>query len=230
MSRPLMRCGVAELKEIFTKSQSDLKALRQLEQELQHRQVPRAIELLTQVQSVIAARMASGASTSSASSVASVASENSRGSSQSRAPVAAVNPAGRDLFSSLEPAAAVQVSAQSNKPSRTQGSLVNTVDSLAADATPKLISIGKGSGESLPLAVVAEQTPLVTLSEAYKLLRATPSSSWESIELLRRELVHQSHPQSLKSMSADLRKQSFENARRVNAAYALLSRDRYPKL
>lgn len=221
MSRPLMRSGVAELKEIFIKSRSDLKALRQLEEELQHRQVPRAIELLAQVRSVIATCMASGASSSSAPSGTSVVSDNSRSNSSPRAP---------DLFSSLEPAAAVQASSQSGRNSISKSNSGNAVHGLAAVATPKPISKGKDTGESVHRAVVAEETPHISLSDAYKLLKATATSPWESIEVLRRELVQQSHPQLLKSMPADQREQSFHNARRVNAASAVLFRDRYPKL
>jgi hypothetical protein len=216
-----MRCGVTELKEIFVKSQSDLKALKQLEQELQHRQVPRAIELLAQVKSVMAAGVASSASTSAVPSVISVIKDKSRSSSSPRV---------ADLFSSTEPAADGPASTQSGKHSSSLGNSGNTVHGLDAVATPKPNTTGKETGESLPRAVVAEETPHVSLSEAYKLLKATPTSPWESIELLRRELVQQSHPQLLKSMSADLREQSFQKARRVNAAYAVLSRDRYPKL
>lgn len=50
MKRTLMQLGIGALEEMFAASKTDAKVLRQLENELQHRQVPRAIVLLDQVQ------------------------------------------------------------------------------------------------------------------------------------------------------------------------------------
>lgn len=53
MTRPLMQHGVGQLEEMFASSKQDLKVLKQLEQELQYRQVPRAVSLLAEVQGVL---------------------------------------------------------------------------------------------------------------------------------------------------------------------------------
>ena len=53
MARPLMQVGVGQLEELFAKSRSDQTVLRQLEHELQYRQVPRAVSLLGEVQAVL---------------------------------------------------------------------------------------------------------------------------------------------------------------------------------
>ncbi len=50
MARPLMQHGVGQLEEMFAKGKADPKVLKQLENELQYRQVPRAIALLAEVQ------------------------------------------------------------------------------------------------------------------------------------------------------------------------------------
>lgn len=68
--------------------------------------------------------------------------------------------------------------------------------------------------------------PFMPLDEAYKLLRATAGSTWESIEQTRRQLVQQSHPARLKSMSPERRTQTLAEAKRVNAAYVTLSQAR----
>jgi DnaJ-domain-containing protein 1 len=60
------------------------------------------------------------------------------------------------------------------------------------------------------------------VDEAYKALKATPGSAWESIEQTRRQLVQQAHPDCLASMGAEKRAQVQAAARRVNAAYAVL--------
>lgn len=53
MSRPLMQHGVGQLEEMFAKAKTDPKVLKQLVHELQHRQVPRAIALLAEVQAAM---------------------------------------------------------------------------------------------------------------------------------------------------------------------------------
>jgi DnaJ-domain-containing protein 1 len=64
------------------------------------------------------------------------------------------------------------------------------------------------------------------LEEAYKALKTTPGATWESIEQTRRMLVQQSHPSRLKSLGAERCAQVLSEARRVNAAYAALARQR----
>jgi len=53
MPRPLMQHGVGQLEEMFAKGKADPKVLKQMEQELQYRQVPRAVALLAEVQAAM---------------------------------------------------------------------------------------------------------------------------------------------------------------------------------
>ena len=53
MARPLMQHGVGQLEEMFAKSRADQRVLKQLEHELQYRQVPRAVALLAEVQAAM---------------------------------------------------------------------------------------------------------------------------------------------------------------------------------
>ena len=64
MLRPLMQHGVGQLQELFAKSRSDAKVLKQLEVELQHRQVPWALALLAEVQAAMNGAKDIGASAS----------------------------------------------------------------------------------------------------------------------------------------------------------------------
>lgn len=68
--------------------------------------------------------------------------------------------------------------------------------------------------------------PSMPLEDAYKLLKATAGSTWESIEQTRRQLVQQAYLGRLKSMSPERLAQVLAEARRVNAAYAALSHAR----
>jgi hypothetical protein len=51
-----MQHGVGQLEQMFTKGKADLKVLRQLEHELQYRQVPRAVALLAEVETAMNGR------------------------------------------------------------------------------------------------------------------------------------------------------------------------------
>lgn len=53
MPRPLIQKGVGQLEEMFAKGKADASLLKQLEHELQHRHVPRAIALLAEVQAAM---------------------------------------------------------------------------------------------------------------------------------------------------------------------------------
>lgn len=53
MPRPLIQHGVAQLEEMFANGKADAKLLKQLEHELQYRQAPRAVTLLTKVQTAM---------------------------------------------------------------------------------------------------------------------------------------------------------------------------------
>ena len=60
------------------------------------------------------------------------------------------------------------------------------------------------------------------LDDAYKVLKASPGATWESLEQTRRTLVQQSHPSRWKTMNTEKRAQALAEAKRVNAAYAAL--------
>jgi curved DNA-binding protein CbpA len=64
------------------------------------------------------------------------------------------------------------------------------------------------------------------LEEAYKVLKATPGATWNSIEQTRRTLVNQLHPSRWKPLSTEKRAQALAEAKRINAAYAALSQTR----
>jgi hypothetical protein len=71
-----------------------------------------------------------------------------------------------------------------------------------------------------------QSVPAISLEEAHKILKTTPTSTWQSIEQNRRQLVQQSHPARIRSMSAEKRNQVIADAKRINAAYATIQRTR----
>lgn len=184
MTRPLMQLGVGDLEALFAKSKTDVKALKQLEHELQYRQVPRAVALLAEVQAAM----------------------------YGATPAAPSKPA---------PAAVHQQTGLWEQPARPATSPV-----AAPTAAPRPAEPTKAPAPPpLPKAPHAAQPPM-PVEEAYKLLKATAGSTWESIEQTRRQMVLQSHPARLKSMSPERRAQALAEAKRVNTAYLTLSATR----
>ena len=64
------------------------------------------------------------------------------------------------------------------------------------------------------------------LEDACKFLKAMPAARWESLEQTQRTLVQQSHPSRWKTLSTAKRIQALAEAKRVNAASAVLSQAR----
>lgn len=197
MKRTLMQLGIGALEELFATSKTDAKVLRQLENELQHRQVPRAIALLDHVQLAMQC-------------VASPALPRAQDELPLESPATPVvvptqPPPGRP-----EPAAVASApAAQSTPPSALQ------------QVRPPLV---------VPVAVPVPSTrvereslPAVSLDDACKLLKVTLGSAWQEVELTRRTLVLLSHPRHVVGMTPARQEAVLDEARRINAAYAVLS-------
>jgi hypothetical protein len=65
------------------------------------------------------------------------------------------------------------------------------------------------------------------VGQAYALLKISPGSSWESVELARRRLVQQASPACTATMSTRDRERLNKQAELANAAYALLAKQRW---
>jgi hypothetical protein len=188
MSRPLMQLRVGDLEAMFARSKTDVKVLKQLEHELQYRQVPRAVALLAEVQ-------------------------------------AATYSAGPAAPAPEPPKSAPRPSPQ--QPGLWERPATPLTGPVAAPiaAPPPAEPIKAHSPPAAPKTLQAAQ-PTMLVEDAYKLLKTTAGSNWQSIEQTRRQLVLHSHPARLKLMSPERRLQALEDAKRVNAAYMALSRAR----
>lgn len=189
MVRPLMQRGIGELEALFAGSKADRTVLKQLEHELQYRQVPRAVALLAEVQAAIHS----------------------------------VTPANRAI-----PAPSTR---DIRPPEPKQPTLWNRPDASPAGVTlpstpPRAATSMKPLDAHSAPKPSHPPAPTMPLEDAYKLLKATANSTWDSIEQTRRQLVHQSRPERLKSMSPDNRAQALAEATKINAAYAALSQAR----
>ena len=189
MARPLMQHGVGQLEELFAKSKTDQKVLKQLENELQYRQVPRAVALLAEVQAAMYGLSPAPASAPVA-----------------KAPATPAPPPQPSLWDSPLP------------PAPQAAAPAPTVVAAPVAARPAMALT--------PAKLSTPPAPVMPLEDAYKLLKATPGSTWESIEQTRRLLVQVSHPEKVRTLPEGRRTQPLAEAKRVNEAYATLSQAR----
>jgi hypothetical protein len=209
-ARPLMRCGVAELKAMVALYKTDLNMLAQLEQELMHRQVPRAVELLAKVRAIIASDGGSAVATQSQRTL------------QSFTPQGSLDLGPSLLSEPLDASEVKRVSSGTEAAAKPVATKPFEPNKPASNLSPQA-----AKGAHKPKVTPIEDKPvLMTLSEAYKTLQANPGSSWESIEMLRRQLVQPSHPRRLEKVPKAQIEQVIQEARRVNAAYAIVANAR----
>lgn len=186
MARPLMQHGVGQLEELFAKSKADAKVLKQLEHELQYRQVPRAVALLAEVQAAM------------------------YGLSPGPAPTPAVK-------APPPPPAPAPQPALWDTPAPAARPAAPPPPAVAAPVAPSPSVTAALARPAIP------PSPVMPLEDAYKLLKATPGSTWESVEQTRRLLVQASHPEKVRTLPEARRSQVLAEAKRVNEAYAALS-------
>lgn len=190
MPRHLKQLGVGQLEELFARSKTDIKVLKHLAHELQYRQVPRAVALLTEVQAAI--------------------------------------PGASLAMTTTEPQASAKVMPQNPSAGQDdlwEGSLATQAISTTTMATPRPpVSAGSNAQASAIASSQPRAVPTMTVDDACKLLSVAAGATWESIEQSRRLLVKQSHPERVASMTSIKRDQARDEARRVNDAYAVLSR------
>jgi DnaJ-domain-containing protein 1 len=79
-----------------------------------------------------------------------------------------------------------------------------------------------------PLKPVEQELQLspMSLDEACKVLRVTAGTPWDQVERARTKIVERSHPDALAALSEDKRAAIRAEAKRANAAYVALSRER----
>lgn len=203
MIRPLMRQNIGELEALFEASTNDAKALKQLEQELKFRQVPRAVLLLEKVQ-----KAASNLALAAIPKLGQVA-------SPSRRP-----PRPHRLNAILFPDARAA-------PSHGEGT-----DQESGQRTDAGVSRGEGAAidadssqapeQSLP---VRQAETVMSLPDAYRALNVAPGSSWEVLEHARRQVVLQAHPERLQRLNDERKAEVRRSAQRANSAYATILRD-----
>jgi DnaJ-domain-containing protein 1 len=192
MPRALMRHSIVELEKLFSSSQGDVGTLQSLADELKHRNVPRAVALLEKVQRTLPS------------------------------PVSSMSAASSSVFKAAAPAPA-QGALWSDEPKPARKTRPTTPGGPAkAPASPLAVRPTNAPALLTIAAKPAEAALPMSAEEAYKVLKATPGTSWEEIEQTRRQLVQQAHPDRVVELSPERRVQAQQDAKRANSAYTVL--------
>jgi DnaJ-domain-containing protein 1 len=195
-----MRHTIADLEQLFDALKTDLKTLKALEEELQHRQTPRAVALLAKVRENLTTLKGPQS-----------------GSSPDTVPAPTTHPFEKDLKqqSNLWSAPLTRVPQIASKPIVTQ----QDVPRPAGQPRPPPV---EASARVRVAPNGTHDTQEISIDEAYNILKATSCSTWETIEQTRRQVVQQSHPERLRTLGAEQRAKAKAEAKRANAAYAAL--------
>lgn len=193
MSRSLMRHTIAELEQLFDALKTDPKTLKALEEELQHRHMPRAVALLAKVQETL--KILKGVKPASSPNTASK-------------PTIVPGSGKQDL--NLQPDLWCG-----------QSTPVPQIAPKLAVAQQKVIQPDNRPEPSLE-ALAFSRDRGMSVDEAYKILKATSSSTWEAIEQARRQIVQQAHPERLAALGSAQRADVEAEAKRANAASEVL--------
>lgn len=86
--------------------------------------------------------------------------------------------------------------------------------------------MGETSPEVWGALLQESPAPEMTVEASYACLKIAPCATWESIELARREMVQLAHPERLIALSYNEGQRVPTQARRANAASALILRCR----
>jgi hypothetical protein len=201
MERPLRRHSIVELEQLLSSAIGDTNVLHVLDEEFKHRNVPRAVALSEKV------RRALGVAKPSAKTPATPEPADKQ---------APGRPAQQGALWGEEQAlppetTGAPVGAQVAKPAVVPLSAVPPVTS------PENVA---------PASEPAEAVPAMRIDEAYRVLKATPGTTWEAIEQTRRHLVQEAHPENVAELSLERRAQVQAAANRVNTAYAVIFKAR----
>ncbi|MFM2059591.1 MAG: hypothetical protein RLY71_3976 [Pseudomonadota bacterium] len=199
MPRPLIQSRIDDLEEMFAAAAGKPDVLRQLEHELQFRQVPRALTLLDKVQR--------------ANAVAGICK-----AAEPPVPAAPAEvPGKRDALAQSSVVPAIQMSPISPVAMAIQPERRPTVSSVLTTAAPPAQPVRPAIVEPTRPA-----PPAMSLADAGRLLNVAPGAPWELIELARRAVVQKSSPQGKGMPDAHLGS-ALAAARLANSAYATLA-------
>lgn len=210
-TRPLVQKGIGALEQMFAESAGDTEVVRSLQDELKHRQVPRAIALLQKVEKALKSGKVPEADTEPETM------------SPERVKLTELLRRHRSIAAQKQP----MLWPESNDVAPA-GSATSASAAPAPPAPSVSSQVGKGHAATHP----ADKAPFkaeplsMSVSEAYQRLQSAPGRSWEVFEEARRRIVQQSHPENLVDASEKKRIELVTEAKSANLAYEIIRKER----
>lgn len=198
MTRPYIQKTIVDLQQIFEAAKDNPAELKKLAAELSHRKVPKAVALAKKVAGVLKG-VKSG--------------EPKKGGEPppQEGPVLECQGCGQRLR--IKPRAETREFSCPSCKAKFHASFSEGVLSVV---------FVKDSGKFEPK---SDDAPL-TVEDAYKLFEADESTPWELIELARRRLIQQYHPDKVAALGPKLRAVAEAEGKRINVAFAILREDK----
>lgn len=199
-NRPYFKKSVVDLQVLFESSKDDVAELKKLAAELKHRQVPKAIALLTKVKAALAKFQAT------------------RGTIRE----------GKTPESEPETHAVLECQ-ECGQRMRVELSPEKCEYTCSSCKVEFFTSFQKGVFSAVFAKPNRSEThhkecPIESLSlaAAYRLFDADPDTPWEVIELNRRRLIQQYHPDKVASLGPKLREVAEIEGKKINVAFSML--------
>jgi len=208
MPRPYSQKNIFELQDIYVASQSDSAELKRLRAELQHRAVPKANALADKVRESLAA-LAKNPTTERPQPTDESASEPS--------------PPTHRVISCQNCGQGLRIELSQTRRQQRCPACKATFTTAYLDGILSVVFEGVKAETGKP---ENEQSLNVTLADAYQLFGADKTTAWEEIELTRRRLIQQYHPDKVAALGPKLREVAETEAKRINIAADMIRKER----
>ena len=207
MPRPFSQKTIFELQDIYAASQNNPAELKRLRAELRHRTVPKANALADKVKGSLAALAQDPT--------------NERPQPPNEPPPNATPT--HKVISCQNCGQGLRIELSEAKRAQYCPSCKATFTTAFQDGVLSVLFEGTKQESGKPQ---NEQPLNVSLGDAYRLFGADQATAWEEIELTRRRLVQQYHPDKVAALGSKLREVAEVEAKRINIAFDMLRRER----
>ena len=200
-NRPFIQKSIVELEVIFEENKNNVVELKKLSLELSYRKVPRAVALTKKVSDFLKSPNSEEPKIHSESPDSEP--EMLRRQQSTKVPVIECQSCGQKLRINLG-SDSREYNCPICKAIFRASYSVGVLSVLFVKTNPK-----------------GDDTTL-SLKDAYKLFEADETSPWEQIELTRRRLIQQYHPDKVASLGPKLKEVADKEGKRINIAYSLI--------
>jgi len=208
MSRPYIQKTVFEMQELYAASQSNPSELKRLLAELKHRKVPKATALAEKVRKSLEALKQTPAK------------EQSKAFQQEPQTNSAPT---HKIIACQKCKQRLRIELCLSQ--REQHCPICKV-SFTTVYQDEVLSVVFAETKSENGTKQNEHSLNVTLDDAYQLFQTDKGDAWEEIELTRRRLIQQYHPDKVAALGPKLRELAELEAKRINVAFDLLRKER----